>query len=198
MNENMMNKEFETLKAQMDILKEKLAKQEIVREQHLRNAIKGKLGEINRIAVRMILIGLFATIYCTWMLNHYGYSIYLQIGTILMLVTCNITTYVQHKNLLKAKELSADLVKETFDLVRLKRRYGQWLWFAVPMVAVWLFLMVYETLYVIPIKDIGPSLVIGIAVGALVGGIIGLRIHFRTLRKVDEMLKQIDEINKGN
>ena len=54
MENNMMFRELEGMKAQMELLKEKLEKQEIVKEQHLRNAIKGKLGEINRIAVRLI------------------------------------------------------------------------------------------------------------------------------------------------
>ena len=45
-----MYNELDSMKAQMNLLKEKLERQEIVKEQHLRKAIKGKLDEINRTA----------------------------------------------------------------------------------------------------------------------------------------------------
>lgn len=191
-----MSNELESMKAQLGLLKEKLEKQEIVKQQHLRKAIKGKLGEINRIAVKMMLVGLFAILYSTWWLNHFGFSVYLQAGTFLMLAFSTIATFVQHKNLLAAKELSADLVKETFDLVKLKKRYSQWLYLAIPMVLVWLSLMVYEIANVIAIKEFAATMIAGVAIGAVIGGIVGIKIHYRTIRKIDEMLAQIKELKE--
>lgn len=191
-----MSNELESMKAQLGLLKEKLEKQEIVKEQHLRKAIKGKLREINRIAVRMMLVGLFAILYCIWWLNHFGFSVYLQAGTFLMLAFSTIATFVQHRNLLAAKELSADLVKETFDLVKLKKRYNQWLYLAIPMVLVWLSLMVYEIANVISIKEFAATMIAGVAIGAVIGGIVGIKIHYRTIRKIDEMLAQIKELKE--
>lgn len=194
MDNDIMYNELESMKAQMDLLKKKLERQEIVKEQHLRKAIKGKLNQINGIAVRMMVAGVFALVYNVLMLNHFGYSLYLQAGTFAMIAFSVIATYVQHRKLLEARELSADLLKETFELVKLKRRYAQWLWLAMPMVALWVSFLVYETFYVIPVKELAVSLVTGIAVGAVIGFIAGLRIHFRTLKKIDEMLARIDEI----
>lgn len=196
MDNNIMSNELESMKAQLGLLKEKLEKQEIVKEQHLRKAIKGKLREINRIAVKMMLVGLFAILYSTWWLNHFGFSVYLQAGTFLMLAFSTIATFVQHKNLLAAKELSADLVKETFDLVKLKKRYNQWLYLAIPMVLVWLSLMVYEIANVISIKEFAATMIAGVAIGAVIGGIVGIKIHYRTIRKIDEMLAQIKELKE--
>jgi amino acid transporter len=194
MDNDIMYNELESMKAQMDLLKKKLERQEIVKEQHLRKAIKGKLNEINGIAVRMMVAGVFALVCNVLLLNHFGYSLYLQAGTFAMIAFSVIATYVQHRKLLEARELSADLLKETFELVKLKRRYAQWLWLAMPMVALWVSFLVYETFYVIPVKELAVSLVTGIAVGAVIGFIAGLRIHFRTLKKIDEMLARIDEI----
>ena len=196
MDNNIMSNELESMKAQLGLLKEKLEKQEIVKEQHLRKAIKGKLREINRIAVKMMLVGLFAILYSTWWLNHFGFSVYLQAGTFLMLALSTIATFLQHKNLLAAKELSADLVKETFDLVKLKKRYNQWLYLAIPMVLVWLSLMVYEIANVISIKEFAATMIAGVAIGAVIGGIVGIKIHYRTIRKIDEMLAQIKELKE--
>ena len=196
MDNNIMSNELESMKAQLGLLKEKLEKQEIVKEQHLRKAIKGKLREINRIAVKMMLVGLFAILYSTWWLNHFGFSVYLQAGTFLMLAFSTIATFLQHKNLLAAKELSADLVKETFDLVKLKKRYSQWLYLAIPMVLVWLSLMVYEIANVISIKEFAATMIAGVVIGAVIGGIVGIKIHYRTIRKIDEMLAQIKELKE--
>lgn len=194
MDNDIMYNELESMKAQMDLLKKKLERQEIVKEQHIRKAIKGKLNEINGIAVRMMVAGVYALVCNVLVLNHLGYSPYLQAGTFAMIAFSVIATYVQHRKLLEARELSADLLKETFELVKLKRRYAQWLWLAMPMVALWVSFLVYETFYVIPVKELAVSLVTGIAVGAVIGFIAGLRIHFRTLKKIDEMLARIDEI----
>jgi DnaK suppressor protein len=104
------------MKAQMDLLKKKLERQEIVKEQHLRKAIKGKLNEINGIAVRMMVAGVFALVYNVLMLNHFGYSLYLQAGTFAMIAFSVIATYVQHRKLLEAREAAlkgVDAMKAT-------------------------------------------------------------------------------------
>ena len=55
--------ELDDMKAKMALLKEKLDKQKIVNETHLRNAIKGNISKLNRNAVRkMLLSGIAAYI----------------------------------------------------------------------------------------------------------------------------------------
>lgn len=196
-NNGTVMKELEEMKASMLLLKEKLREQEIVNENHVRKAIKGKLDDINRIAVRMLLVGLFAIIYCSFVFVEYRFSLYFVSATALILILSTVATYVQHKNLLKAKELSEDLMKETYDLVKLKKRYSQWLKIAVPLALLWFGWLAYETLFVIPDRTMGISLLTGSAVGAMVGGYFGLKIHNRTLRKVEEMLAQIDEFKNS-
>ena len=185
--------ELEEMKGQIALLKSKLKEHEIVREQHMRRAIKGNLQELNRVAVRMMLVGVFAIIFCTSVFVHYGFSFYFAAFTFLILMFSTVATYVQHKNLLKSKDLSCDLVKESYDLVKLKKRYGEWLYFAVPMVAVWFSWLVYETVNYIP--D-GMIFVVGSGIGGTIGGLVGLKIHFKTVKKIDEMLSQIKELEE--
>lgn len=188
--------ELEEMKGQIALLKSKLEEQEIVREQHMRRAIKGNLQDLNRVAVRMMLVGVFAIFFCTSVFVHYGFSFYFAAFTFLILMFSTVATYVQHKNLLKSKDLSCDLVKESYDLVKLKKRYGEWLYFAVPMVAVWFSWLVYETLNYIPDRAMGIGFVVGSGIGGAIGGLVGLKIHFKTVKKIDEMLSQIKELEE--
>ena len=64
------------------------------------------------------------------------------------------------------------------------------------MVLVWLSLMVYEIANVIAIKEFAATMIAGVAIGAVIGGIVGIKIHYRTIRKIDEMLAQIKELKE--
>ncbi len=189
--------EFIEMKAQLSLLKEKLDRQYIVNERHLRNAISGKLNELNRHAIRMIAVGTVALGYCTYFLSLYNFSKGLITFTAIMLLACIAATYIQHRSLLKVKEMSADMVKETLDLIRLRKRYDRWMLFAIPLIITWSVFISYEILYVVPMnREMGYGMLAGVAVGTIIGGAVGARIHSRTLKKIRTILAQIDELKE--
>ena len=114
-----------------------------------------------------------------------------------MLLFCTIATYMYHKALMRNRNLSLDLMKETFDLLKLKRRYKSWVWIAVPLVIVWVSLFAYEALFLIPDKAMYMSFISGILAGTVIGGVIGARIHMKTLRRIETLLEQIEELKNG-
>ena len=63
MENRMVLDELDDMKAKMALLKEKLDKQKIVNETHLRNAIKGNISKLNRNAVRKMLLSGIAAVY---------------------------------------------------------------------------------------------------------------------------------------
>jgi hypothetical protein len=103
---------------------------------------------------------------------------------------------MQHRNLIVAKGYDSDLVSATFDLVRLKKRYSQWLWIALPMIMLWGIGLIYECLHSFTDKEIAIPFVSGSFVGLVTGCIIGIRIHVRTLRKIEKLLAQIKELKE--
>jgi hypothetical protein len=189
-------REFDEMKAQLSLLKEKLDKQSIVNEQHLRNAIKDKLKELNRYAVRMIVVGLVALAYCTYFLKLYNFSNALIAFTAVMFMVCVLATYIQHRELMRISELSADLVKETLNLIKLKKRYNQWMLFATPLIFIWGASVSYEILYVVPdmSESMAKGMLCGVIIGIAIGGFIGVKVHNRTLKKIKNILAQIDEL----
>lgn len=197
MENRMILDELDDMKAKMALLKEKLDKQKIVNETHLRNAIKGNISKLNRNAVRKMLLSAIAAVYCTYINCIYGFSLYFTAFTVVMLLFCTIATYMYHKALMRNRNLSLDLMKETFDLLKLKRRYKSWVWIAVPLVIVWVSLFSYEALFLIPDKAMYMSFISGILAGVVIGGIIGTRIHMKTLRRIETLLEQIEELKNG-
>lgn len=188
--------ELDVMKSQMALLKKILDGQRIVNERHLRNAIKGGISSLNRHAVKMCIIGIVALVLCTASFLQCGFSKAFIAFTALMILFCVCATYMQHRNLIVAKGYDSDLVSATFDLVRLKKRYSQWLWIALPMIMLWGTGLIYECLYSFTDKEMAIPFMSGSFVGLVTGGIIGIRIHIRTLRKIEKLLAQIKELKE--
>mgnify|MGYP003501895248 CR=1 FL=1 len=66
MENTFISHELEEMRSQISILKEKLEKQNIVNEQHIRNSMKSKASDINRIVTVTIVLGVFALVYPAW------------------------------------------------------------------------------------------------------------------------------------
>lgn len=188
--------ELDGMKSQMALLKKILDGQRIVNERHLRNAIKGGISSLNMHAVKMCIIGIVALVLCTASFLQCGFSKAFIAFTALMILFCVCATYMRHRNLIVAKGYDSDLVSATFDLVRLKKRYSQWLWIALPMIMLWGTGLIYECLYSFTDKEMAIPFMSGSFVGLVTGCIIGIRIHVRTLRKIEKLLAQIKELKE--
>jgi hypothetical protein len=56
--------------------------------------------------------------------------------------------------------------------------------------------LIYECLYSFTDKEMAIPFMSGSFVGLVTGGIIGIRIHVRTLRKIEKLLAQIKELKE--
>ena len=71
-NNTLISHELEEMRAQLGTLKEKLEKQTIINESHIRNSMKSKMSDINRTMTGTIAAGIFALVYCTWYFSYQG------------------------------------------------------------------------------------------------------------------------------
>lgn len=183
------------MRQQMETLKKKLEKQEIVNEHFLRKSMKKRISSINRRYLWLIVLGLFMIPYSYFVfVSMMGYSLTFWIATAVFMLICCGYTYWNGKDLGDAHLMEDNLVEVRRKVSLAKKRDSDWLMYSIPMLVAWLAFFAYEV-YAKGGKEEVISLLIGGGVGALLGGAIGLKIHFKTQSDYREVLDQIEELN---
>ena len=194
-NSTLISYELEEMRAQLGMLKDKLEKQTIINETHIRNSMKSKMSDINKTVTGTIIAGVFALCYCTWFFYWQDFSLAFVIATFVMLAVCLGITIAQRVILGKMDFSQGNLVETAEKLSKIKKHYQDWYKIAIPMIIVWFGWMIYEML---SIHGMESPMAIGFCCGALIGGviggIIGMRINRKVARKATEILDQIAEL----
>lgn len=194
-NNTLISHELEEMRAQLGMLKDKLEKQTIINETHIRNSMKSKMSDINKTVTGTIIAGVFALCYSTWFFYWQDFSLAFVIATFVMLAVCLGTTIAQRVILGKMDFSQGNLVETAEKLSKIKKHYQDWYKIAIPMIIVWFGWMIYEML---SIHGMESPMAIGFCCGALIGGIIGgvigMRINRKVARKATEILDQIAEL----
>lgn len=197
-NNTLISHELEEMRAQLGMLKDKLEKQTIINETHIRNSMKSKMSDINKTVTGTIIAGVFALCYCTWFFYWQDFSLAFVISTFVMLAVCLGITIAQRVILGKMDFSQGNLVETAEKLSKIKKHYQDWYKIAIPMIIVWFGWMMYEML---SIHSLESPMAIGFCCGALIGGIIGgifgMRINRKVARKATEILEQISELQQG-
>lgn len=194
-NNTLISHELEEMRAQLGMLKDKLEKQTIINETHIRNSMKSKMSDINKTVTGTIIAGVFALCYSTWFFYWQDFSLAFVIATFVMLAVCLGITIAQRVILGKMDFSQGNLVETAEKLSKIKKHYQDWYKIAIPLIIVWFGWMIYEML---SIHSMESPLAIGFCCGALIGGviggIIGMRINRKVARKATEILDQIAEL----
>lgn len=197
-NNTLISHELEEMRAQLGTLKEKLEKQTIINETHIRNSMKSKMSDINKTVTGTIIAGVFALCYSTWFFYWQDFSLAFVIATFVMLAVCLGITIAQRVILGKMDFSQGNLVETAEKLSKIKKHYQDWYKIAIPMIIVWFGWMMYE---MISIHGMESPMAIGFCCGAIIGGIlggiIGMRINRKVARKATEILDQISELQQG-
>ena len=197
MENTFISHELDEMRSQINALKEKLEKQTIVNEEHIRRSMKSKMSDINKTVTATIFLGIFALVYSTWFFYSQGCSIGFTILTGLMLAVCLGLTIVQKINLGKMDLSKGNLVETASYLSKLKTHYQNWYKIAIPMLVIWFGLMMYEMTQILDLKSsMAIGFYCGAATGAIIGGVAGFRINKKVVRKATEILEQIEELQR--
>ena len=192
-----MSHELEEMRSQISILKDKLEKQNIVNENHIRNSMKSKGNDLNRTVRGTIGGGIFALIYCPICFALLGCSLPFIIVTTVILAVCLILTVRQKVELGRMDFSQGNIVEIAESLGRVRKHYVQWTRWAAPLIIVpWYAWCMYEFMKLD--KPGGMFLLLGATIGGIIGGIVGFSINRKVVRKADEILSQIDDLQKGN
>ena len=197
-NNTLLSNELEQMRAQIGMLKQKLEQQAIVNDMHIRNSMKSKISDLNRTVRATIFAGIFAVVFAPVTFYIQGASLAFVISTAVMLAVCLGLTIVQKINLGKMMDLSqGNLVETAEKLSKLRTHYKDWYKIAIPMLLAWGGWMIYEMVQVLGVDS--PTAVgfySGAGVGLIIGGIIGARVNRKVVNKANEILSQIEELQR--
>ena len=197
MENNIYSQELEEMRSQIAILKNKLDKQAIISDTHIRNSMKSKRSDMTRIIAATIFIGVLSMPYCTWIFCKYGFSLYFIFASDIMLSVCIGLTIKQRFTLKNLDFTQGNLVDVAEKLNKVKTHYHGWIKIALPMILIWVSWLAYETLSKMEPGPMQMGFLSGSAVGVILGGFFGFRINRKIVSKSTEILKQIQELQNS-
>ena len=186
------------MREQLATLKKQLDTQEIINDRLIKEAMLGKLSSMNRSAIWMCAVCLIMIPLGYLNFQRMGHSTALCIATSALFFISFVSILISHYRLRKRDIYSGDLITVYQEISRMRKIYKNWHYFSIPILVVWFAWWEYEIYQTMAREDLTMMLIIsgsGIF-GGVIGGIIGLRIHKRTLRTADDLLRQIEELRK--
>ena len=194
-NNTFVSQELEDMRAQIAILKDKLDKQTIVNDTHIRNSMKSKRSEMTRTIGITIFAGVLAIPYCIGVFCYMGLSPVFIAATGLMLAVCVWLTIKQQLTLKGLDFSQGKLLEVAEKLNKVKVHYHEWIKIALPMLIIWFSWLMYEVITHCGIEEpMTMGFCVGAAIGGVVGGIVGYRTNRKIVRKSTEILEQIEEL----
>ena len=199
MENNIISEELEQMRSQIGILKQRLEKQTIVNDRHIRNSMKSKMTDINKTVRGTIFLGAFAVVFAPIAFYGQGCSLAFVIATAVMLTTCLGLTIIQKINLGKMMDLSQDNLIETAEkLSKVRTHYKEWYKIAIPMILAWGGWLIYEMVGILGIDSpIAIGYYCGAGIGLIIGGIVGTRLNRKVVHQANEILSQIEELQQS-
>ena len=186
------------MREQLATLKKQLDTQEIINDRLLKEAMSGKLSRINGQAIWIGVICLIMMPLGYLNFQRIGHSTAFCIATSALFFICFVAVLLSHYRLRKRDIYSGDLVTVYTEVARMRKIYKSWHYWSIPLLIVWFGWMEYEVYLNMAQEDFTLLLTISCSAifGGIIGGIIGLRIHKRTLRTAEDLLRQIEELRK--
>lgn len=197
MNSTEMN-ELNEMREQLATLKKQLDTQEIINDRLIKEAMSRKLSALNNSAVWMCIVCIVMIPLGYFNFQRLGHSTALCIATSALFFISFMSILISHYRLRKRDIYSGDLITVYQEVSRMRKIYKSWHYFSIPILVVWFAWWEYEIYQTMAHEDLTMMLIIsgsGIF-GGVIGGIIGLRIHKRTLRTADDLLRQIEDLKK--
>jgi hypothetical protein len=190
--------ELESMRQQLDTLKEKLNQQDILNDHIIRRSMKNDVNNITRHYYIIIAIGLLMVPYGYWcFVKLCGLSYFFWIVTSIFMLICVGATFYNSRKISDPELMSHSLVEARKKVASAKKFESNWLLFGIPAVILWISWFFYE-IYQIQGGDFNNGFFWGGCVGGIIGAVCGIKMHFKTQRQYQEVIDQIEEIVAEN
>ena len=195
-----MNNDFEleSMRLQMNTLKNKLNQQEILNDRVMRRSMRNEVNTITRRYYIIMAVGLFMVPYGYWsFVKLAGLSLFFWIVTSIFMLICVGATYYTCRKINDPNLMNRNLVEARKKVASAKKFEADWLFFGIPAVVLWLGWFLYEV-YQIHGGAIDNGFFWGGCIGGIIGAICGLSLNFKTQRQYQAIIDQIEDITAEN
>ena len=199
-NNNMQ--EMEQMRSQLEMLKQKLEKQDIVNDRLMRRSMKRKMSWIDKYRWIVLLCIPFVALCFLPTFLQMGLSWWLYGFTVIMVTVSAIADWFINR--MPEREFMKDNLLETAErLTRMKKIRSRQTVIGIVVCFFWILWLVYE-LYQAGAKNGAESgemalawgYIVAVVVGLIVGLIIGLSIFFKMQRTNDEIIDEIEQLKR--
>ena len=193
--------EFEEMRQQLDILKNKLDNQTLVNDKLIRQSMLNKMSFMKKYTWVSFLVLLFI---------YYGYNevrimfnmSWWFYGFTVLVMTFSVCfdAYINHVN--KKDFLNGDLIAASLQMQRMKKLRKKSLLYGLPLMTIWVSWLFIELYNGSSAANGGANTslfygaMVGSGVGLVIGVAIGISIYLRMQRINSDIIKQIDELTK--
>jgi membrane associated rhomboid family serine protease len=188
--------ELDDLRRQINDLKQKVDQQGRLNEDLVKKTIQGKMKGVHNMIFKLGFVAVACIPLYIMMKYQVGLSWPLIIFTIIFMLASLTSDYFINR--MDVSHMGDDLVETANKLIKMKKNrvIGQRIGIGVAIL--WLAWFCYE--YFMLNLPYGTAAawgsIVGIFVGAIIGGLIGLRIFNKMQRANDEMIDQINELTR--
>ena len=181
--------ELETLRSQMDILRNKLERENIINEKLMRETMRSRVSTINRQGRISIAAAICTVLWFPLCFN--TLSTAFIITTIVFTAVDAIATWIIHKQVDERQLMSEDMRTVANKMKTLKKRYQWSTVIELPLVLAWCVWFCYEVIQMT--GEPWQFMAGAVAFGALIGFFIALRMYRKVIDNCDAIIKQIEE-----
>ena len=188
--------ELDDLRQQIKELKDKVNEQGRLNEALVKKAIQGKMRGVHSIILKLAIVAVLCIPFYIMMKYQVGLSWPLTIFTIVFLLASVTSDYFINR--IDVSHMGDDLVGTANKLIKMKRNrvIGQRIGIGIALIWLAWFCYEYFVLNSVYGTDVAWGSLLGIFVGAVVGGLIGILIFNKMQRANDEMINQINEFTR--
>ena len=181
------------MQQQMQQLREKLNKEQIINERLLQKSCRQTVDRLKFKSNLPIVFAIIA-ILCSPAYLSFGLSPWFLILTCVLMLVSIVATILTNRHI---PQMDKDLVTATSELTRYKKIHAEWLKYSIPALIVWVGCLIWDFLRNQTISKVEfYGFIAGISTGLILGILLGLKIRRDQLNAADELISQIEELQK--
>lgn len=192
-----MEDNLEQMRAQMSLLKDRLARHEIIHDTMILKTIKAHVASFNRMRNQNLTIITAAMLSTPLCLSTLNMPLWFLIFTIAFFLTALIYEYLSHDKIDSNSFSKDDLVAMSTKAAKIIRRNARWFLFSIPTVTIWFVLFVSEIITTTDNPEGRLYYLAGVATGGIIGCIIGIRRYRYAQRNAQSLIDEIEALKKS-